>query len=73
MTPDQQARAEAWATVFDDSSATAAVFDDITVFVNALPETQMAGAMRLFAWMLLKRSAVRRERRQVEKGRAKTS
>jgi len=69
MTPEQQQRAQAWSQVFPDGPATLAVFDDLTVFANALPESQQAGAARMLLYVLLRRGALKRaERRQ--KGKA---
>lgn len=69
LTADQEARAQAWAKVFEDGPATTAVLDDMTVFVNGIPETQQAGAARLLLFILLKRSQLRRARRN-GKGRS---
>jgi flagellar biosynthesis regulator FlaF len=48
-----------------------AVLDDVTQFVNALPIEHQAGAMRLLTYVLLKRSAIRREKAQGVKAPAK--
>ena len=68
MTSEQEARAQAWAKVFEDGPATTAVLDDMTVFASALPETQQAGATRLLLYLLLKRSQLRRTARRNGKG-----
>jgi len=49
------------------------VLDDMTVFVNTLPETQQAGGAKLLLWILLKRSTLRREKARVVRERTKTS
>ena len=68
LSPDQEARAHAWAKVFEDGPATTAVLDDLTEFARALPETQIAGAMNLLMHILLRRSALRRTARRNGKG-----
>ena len=60
LSPEQDARAQAWAKVFEDGPATTAVLDDLTVFANGLPETQVAGAMKLLLYILIRRSQIRR-------------
>ena len=67
LTDEQAARAQAWTAVFADGPATTAVLDDMTVFVNALPESQQAGAAKLLLYILLRRSLLRREKTRSRK------
>lgn len=62
LTSEQEARAHAWATVFEDGAAATAVLDDMTIFATGLPETQQAGATRLLLYILLRRSQLRRQK-----------
>lgn len=68
LTTEQEARAHAWAKIFEDGPATTAVLDDLTVFVAGLPESQQAGATRLLLQILLRRSQLRRVARRNGKG-----
>ena len=61
MTDQQRAVAQAYERAFN-SADSVAILDDVTVFVNTLPIDHQAGALRLLAYVLLKRSAVRREK-----------
>ncbi len=61
-TADQEARAQAWARVFEDGPAATAVLDDLTEFAKSLPETQTAGAASLLLHILSRRSQIRREK-----------
>ena len=67
LTSEQEARAFAWAKVFEDGPATTAVLDDMTIFATGLPESQQAGATRLLLYLLLRRSQLRREKRKEPK------
>ncbi len=71
LTSNQEARALAWAKVFEDGAATTAVLDDMTVFATGLPETQQAGATRLLLYILQRRSQLRRLARKNGKERAR--
>jgi len=62
LTSEQEARAHAWAKVFEDGPATTAVLDDMTTFASGLSETQQAGATRLLLYILLRRSQLRRQK-----------
>ena len=62
LTSDQEARAHAWAKVFEDGPSTTAVLDDMTAFAVGLPETQVAGATRMLLYILLRRSQLRRQK-----------
>ena len=62
LTAEQDARAQAWARVFEDGAATTAVLDDLTVFVNSLPETQQAGGCKTLLYILVRRSQLRRQK-----------
>ena len=61
LTPEQEARAQAWAQVFQDAPATHMVLDDLTQFAYGLPETQVAGATKMLLYILVKRSQLRRQ------------
>lgn len=67
LTNEQEARAYAWAKVFEDGAAATAVLDDMTVFASGLPETQQAGATRLLLYILLRRSQLRRQKGKEKK------
>ena len=60
LTAEQAARAHAWATVFDGNPAVTVVLDDLTVFVNSLPESQQAGGAKVLLHILSQRSRRRR-------------
>ena len=60
LNPAQQQTAEAYAQVFAPSRQTELVLDDLTVFANALPESQQAGGIRVLGYIFLKRSTLRR-------------
>ena len=62
MNDAQKQVAEAYSLVFSPSAHTQVVMDDLTVFVNGLGETQQPGGYRVLAYILLKRSALRREK-----------
>ena len=64
LTADQVARAGAWATVFNGQPAVTVILDDLTVFVNSLPESQQAGAAKVLMYILLRRSQLRRQQRK---------
>lgn len=68
LTDEQTARAGAWAKVFEDGPATTVVLDDMTVFVDTLPETQQAGGAKLLLYILRQRSRLRRAARRNGKG-----
>jgi hypothetical protein len=70
MTDPQRTIAQAYERMFD-SADSVAVLDDVTVFINALPLEHQAGAMRVLTYVLLKRSAVRREKAAGVKAPAK--
>jgi hypothetical protein len=54
-----------------NSNDSMVVLDDVTTFVNAMPLEHQAGAMRLLTYVLLKRSAIRREKAAGVKAPAK--
>lgn len=63
MTPDQRRLADAYVHVFASSPQTQMVLDDLTVAANAIADPLgRAGATHLILHMLLKRSAIRREK-----------
>ena len=64
LTDEQAAHANAWAAVFADGAAVTMVLDDMTVFVDSLPETQQAGGAKLLLYILRQRSRLRREARR---------
>lgn len=68
LTSDQEARAHAWASVFQDGAATTAVLDDLTVFVNGLPESQQAGGCKTLLYILACRSRMRRQKGKEKRG-----
>lgn len=47
------------------------ILDDLTVFINNMQIEHQAGALRLLAYVLLKRSAIRREKAAGPKAPAK--
>ena len=57
--------------VFPSTNDTTVVMDDLTRFINAMPLEHQAGAMRLLTYVLLKRSAARREKAAGKKAPAK--
>lgn len=62
MIPEQEARFQAWARVFEDGPATMAVLDDMTAFVYALPTDQIAGGARLLSYIFFRRTQWRRQK-----------
>ena len=60
LTPEQDARAHAWARVFEDGPATTAVLDDLVGFVASLQREDKAGAMMLVHHIYMRRSQLRR-------------
>lgn len=70
MNDAQRLTAGAYERLCGSSDATV-VLDDLTVFINTLPLEHQAGALRVLAYVLLKRSAIRREKAAGEKPAAK--
>ena len=68
VTPDQEARAHAWATVFQDGPATTSVLDDLVTFVASLGREDRAGGMMLVHHIYMRRSQLRRLARKNGKG-----
>lgn len=65
LRPDQRATAEAYAQTFAPTPHTQAVLDDLTVAANSMNDPMMrAGATNLLLHILLKRSALRREKQR---------
>ena len=63
MTPDQRAIADAYSQVFAVTPHTQIVLDDLTVTANSMGDPlARAGATNLLLHILLKRSAIRREK-----------
>ena len=67
LTDEQAARAQAWAAVFADGAAATRVLDDLTVFLNALPETQQAGGAKVLLYILAQRSRLRRLKKETHR------
>lgn len=61
MNDTQRRTAQAYERMFSTPDALV-VLDDLTVFTNTLPMEHQSGAFRLLAYVLLKRSALRREK-----------
>ena len=57
--------------VFPTTNDVTTVLDDITRFINAMPLEHQAGAMRLLTYVLLKRSAARRDKQAGPKKESK--
>ena len=62
MNPAQRQIADAYSHVFAPGPQTQLVLDDLTVFANSVSESQQPGAIRVLGYILLKRSAMRREK-----------
>lgn len=70
LTADQEARASAWAKVFEDGAATTAVLDDMQQYARSFADPlERAGATGLILYILLKRSQLRRRRNGKGTGR----
>ena len=64
LTPEQRATAEAYLETFKPGHATQLVLDDLLVFARAIQEPVVrSGAMDLLMHIMLRRSVIRRERR----------
>lgn len=59
---DQDAKAQAWAAVFQDGPAVTSVIEDMTSFVYSLPTDQIAGGARLLTYILWRRGQLRRQK-----------
>lgn len=65
LNPAQRQTADAYAQVFAPSAATQVVLDDLTVTANTMGDPMVrAGATNLILHILLKRSALRREKQR---------
>ena len=62
LTPAQRQTADAYAQVFASTAATQFVLDDLTQMISGMPLDHQAGATRTLLYILLKRSAIRREK-----------
>ena len=63
LTPDQVARAQAWASVFQDGAATTAVLDDMQQYARQFADPlERAGATGMILYILLQRSKLRRQK-----------
>jgi len=65
MTPDQKATADAYTQVFGATPHAQRVLDDLTTTANSMSDPlARAGATNLLLHILLKRSAIRREKQR---------
>lgn len=64
LTPQQRAVAEAYAATFADSAQIRLVLDDLQVAINGMSEPHQMGAWRLYGYIQLKASALRRAKRR---------
>ena len=63
LTLDQEARAQAWAKVFEDGAALTAVLDDMQGYAKSLAEPlERAGATAMILHILTQRSLLRRQK-----------
>lgn len=63
VTPEQHARAQAWASVFADGAAVTVVLDDMQAYAKSLPEPlERAGATGMILHILTQRSLLRRQK-----------
>ena len=68
LTSEQEARAMAWAKVFEDGPAVTAVLDDMQQYARQFPDPlERAGATGMILYILLQRSRLRREKRKEPK------
>ena len=68
LTAEQEARAHAWAQVFQDGMATNVVLDDMQQYARQFPDAlERAGATGMILYILLQRSRLRREKRKEPK------
>ena len=68
LTSEQQARAQAWAKVFEDGPAITAVLDDMIMFIrNRVEPLERAGAWDLYGYIQERRSLLRREKTRSRK------
>lgn len=63
LTPAQRSTAEAYAATFADGAALRIVLDDMQQAINSMSEAHQAGAWRLYGYIQLKTSLLRRARR----------
>jgi hypothetical protein len=61
LTDGQRLQADLYARVFPMTADTTAVLDDLVAFVNGMDLSHQAGAMRVITYVMLKRSALRRD------------
>lgn len=65
LTSEQEARAHAWAKVFEDGPATMAVLDDMQQYAKTLGDpVHRAGATDMILYILVRRSQLRRAARK---------
>ena len=65
LNAQQRVTAEAYVEVFKPGAATQLVLDDLLVYARSIPEPlARSGAMDLLMHVMLRRSVIRRERRE---------
>lgn len=72
MTDEQRARDAMYADLFGDRPALRLVLDDMQQAIAGMPLEHQAGAWRLYGYIQLRASAIRREQRRPKKGVTKT-
>jgi len=69
LTSEQEARAQAWAKVFEDGPAMTAVLDDMQEYAAQLSDPLVrAGATSLILFILRQRSKLRRQKGKDKRG-----
>ena len=70
LTQEQEARAQAWAKVFEDGPAATSVLDDMQTYAKQMTDPLVrAGATDMILYVLLRRSQLRRVARRNGKER----
>lgn len=73
LTPDQKLVAQAYAEVFGDGRSVRLIFDDLQTAINGMSESAQVGAWRLYGYIQLKASALRRDARKAPPAPSKRS
>ena len=72
LTDEQRARDSLYAEVFADRPAVRGILDDMQQAISGMPIEHQAGAWRLYGYIQLRASAIRRSLARAPKGKTKT-